>query len=215
MDLAPNTNRVRVDEPGEAANDDVPAQAVAGKGFLREALETVAIALIFYLLIRLVVSNYWVDGTSMEPNLHHGQYLLVDKVSYRLGDPQRGDVVVLIPPVPDEDYVKRIIGLPGETVEVWRGQVLINGVALDEPYTVRPPSYAMPAVRVSDDQYYVLGDNRNASSDSHIWGMLPEDMIVGRAWVCYWPPAAWGTIGRGAPTRETTLSAWVSRLLGN
>lgn len=215
MDPMPDTNGVRSDEPSHAGGDGVSAPAAAGKGVLRETIETVAIALIFYLLIRMVVSNYWVDGNSMEPNLHNGQYVLVDKVSYRFGAPQRGDVIVLVPPVPDEDYVKRIVGLPGETVEVWQGQVLIDGVVLHEPYTARPPSYAMQAVRVGDGQYFVLGDNRNASSDSHIWGLLPEDMIVGRAWVIYWPPAAWGTVTRGAPTRETTLSAWVSRLVEN
>jgi signal peptidase I len=178
-----------------------------------EVVETVILTLAIFFLIQLLVRNFRVVGTSMEPNLHNGQYLIIDKVSYRLSDPQLGDVVVFEPPNrPGEDYVKRIIGLPGQMVEVRNDQVLVDGQPLIEPYTVRPAAYTMDARRVGPDEYFVLGDNRNSSSDSHTWGMVPRDKIVGRALVCYWPPSEWGIISRTAPTSATTLATWLASL---
>jgi signal peptidase I len=195
--------------------DQAPAHWSMVKGVLREVLETVVFTLIIFLLIQTFVRNFRVVGTSMEPNLHNGQYLVIDKISYRLGTPQRGDVVVFEPPMrPGEDYVKRIIALSGEVVEIERGQVFVNGNPLDEPYVVRPGSYSMDARRVGDEELFVLGDNRNSSSDSHSWGMLPEGNIVGRAWVSYWPPSRWGVITRSAPTENTTLSKWAGDTFG-
>ena len=186
------------------------------KGVLREVLETVVFTLIVFLLIQTFVRNFRVVGTSMEPNLHDGQYLVIDKISYKLGDPQRGDVVVFEPPMrPDEDYVKRIVGLSGEMVEIQRGQVVIDGAPLKEPYVVRPGSYSMAARRVGEGELFVLGDNRNSSSDSHTWGMLPEGKLVGRAWLSYWPPTQWGVISRDEPTENVTLSNWMTGVLGH
>jgi signal peptidase I len=184
------------------------------KSVLREIVETVVLTLVIFFLIQLVVRNFRVVGTSMEPNLHTGEYLIVDKISYRLGPPQRGDVVVFEPPVSAEgDYVKRIIGLPGELVEIRSGQVFINGKPIEEPYAVRPASYSMDARRVGPDELFVLGDNRNMSSDSHSWGMLPMDKVVGKAIVSYWPPSLWGLIPRDAPTASATVGHWLDGII--
>jgi signal peptidase I len=184
------------------------------KSVLREIVETVVLTLVIFFLIQTVVRNFRVVGTSMEPNLHTGEYLIVDKISYHLSAPQRGDVIVFEPPVSAEgDYVKRVIGLPGELVEVQNGLVLINGKPITEPYVVRPASYSMDARRVGPDELFVLGDNRNMSSDSHSWGMLPMDKVVGKALVSYWPPSLWGLIPRDAPTASATVGHWLNNII--
>jgi signal peptidase I len=144
------------------------------------------------------VQNFRVEGFSMEPTLRSGQYLLVDKVSYVVGEPQRGDIVVLrFPQDPRRDFIKRVIGLPGEEVEVRGGVVYINGTALDEPYIRDRPLYAYGRKRVPDDEYFVLGDNRNNSHDSHVWDWLPKEYLIGKAWVSYWPVDTWGVLPHG------------------
>ncbi|MCS7259296.1 MAG: signal peptidase I [Anaerolineae bacterium] len=180
-----------------------------------EILETIVLTLVIFFVIQTLIRNFRVVGTSMEPNLHNGQYLIIDKISYRFSDPQVGDVVVFEPPNrPGEDYVKRIIGLPGQLVEIRHGQVFIDNKPLEEPYGVRRGSYSMEPRLVGPDEYFVLGDNRDSSSDSHMWGMLPRANIVGRAWISYWPPSSWGLITRDAPTSTTTLFYWLRTLLG-
>ena len=202
-----------VGDPEVAGAPSGGAQAVkwaSVRSVVGEVVETVVLTLVIFFLIQTVVRNFRVVGTSMEPNLHNSQYLIIDKLSYRFGKPHRGDVVVFEPPTrPGEDYVKRVIALPGELVEITRGQVLVNGQLIDEPYTVRPGSYSMEARRVGAEELFVLGDNRNSSSDSHTWGMLPEGKLVGRAWVSYWPPSQWGVIRRDIPTEAATLSHWL------
>jgi signal peptidase I len=126
--------------------------------------------------------------------MHPNQYVLVDKVSYMLGDPQRGDVVVFNYPLATErDFIKRVIGLPGETVTISAGQVYINGEVLEEPYIAAPPAYEN-SWTLGPDQYFVLGDNRNSSSDSHSWGPLDRQYLIGRAVFVYWPPTLWGLV---------------------
>lgn len=181
----------------------------------REVGETIILTLIIFFVIQMFIRNFRVVGTSMVNNLHDGQYLIIDKVSYSpylieylgVGGPQRGDVIVFKPPRnPNDDYVKRVIGLPGEKVQVIKGQVYINDNLLEEPYQPLSGSYTMPApVVVPNGQVFVLGDNRNNSNDSHNWGPLPVENIVGRAWISYWPPDQWGVIPRDAPTNEATL----------
>jgi signal peptidase I len=190
---------------------------------VREVGETVILTLIIFLLIQMVVRNFRVVGTSMINNLQDGQYLIIDKVTYNpllndylnIGGPQRGDVIVFVPPRhPDEDYVKRIIGMPGEKVQVIKGQVYIDDKLLDEPFTPRTGSYTMPEpVTVPEGEVFVLGDNRNNSNDSHNWGPLPVENIVGRAWISYWPPDLWGTIPRDAPTQEATLKYVIQQVI--
>jgi len=193
-----------------------PASTKSIRSVVGEILETIVLTLIIFFAIQALVRNFRVVGTSMEPNLHNGQYLIIDKVSYRFSDPQVGDVVVFEPPNrPGEDYVKRIIGLPGQLVEIRNGQVYIDNRPLKEPYTVRRGSYSMEPRRVGPNEYFVLGDNRDSSSDSHMWGMLPRANIVGRAWISYWPPSSWGLITRDAPTSTTTLFYWLGTLFGS
>ncbi|PWH16358.1 MAG: signal peptidase I [Ardenticatenia bacterium] len=197
------------------AQEAQPASTKNVRSVIGEILETIVLTLVIFFVIQMLVRNFRVVGTSMEPNLHNGQYLIIDKISYRFSDPQVGDVVVFEPPNrPGEDYVKRIIGLPGQLVEIRNGQVFIDNKPLEEPYTVRRGSYSMEPRLVGPDEYFVLGDNRDSSSDSHMWGMLPRANIVGRAWISYWPPSSWGLITRDAPTSTTTLFYWLRTLLG-
>jgi len=153
--------------------------------FLWELLETIILAVVLYFLIDTVVGRVRVENVSMQPTLHEGQFLLVNKLAYRLGNYQRGDIVVFHHSE-TEDYIKRIIGLPGDTVRVENGIVYINDQAMDEPYIASPPAYANKW-KVPEGHLFVLGDNRNQSSDSHSWGFVPDSKVIGRALVVYWP----------------------------
>jgi signal peptidase I len=165
---------------------------------LRDILETALLTLAIFLGVRLGVQNFRVEGFSMEPTLHTGQYLLVDKVSYMVGEPQRGDIVVLrFPQDPRRDFIKRVIALPGEEVEVRNGAVYVDGKALDEPYIRDKPLYFYGKKRVPENDYFVLGDNRNNSHDSHVWDWLPKEYLIGKAWVSYWPVNTWGVLPHG------------------
>ena len=131
----------------------------------------------------------------MEPTLRTNQYLLVNKVTYMVGEPKRGDVVVLkFPQDPRRDFIKRVIALPGEEVEVRGGTVFVDGKGLTEPYILSRPAYSYPKKKVPAGSYFVLGDNRNNSHDSHVWDWLPKEYIIGKAWVSYWPMDTWGTV---------------------
>jgi signal peptidase I len=130
----------------------------------------------------------------MEPNLHDSEYVLIDKISYRLHTPERGDVIVFERQGNERDYIKRVIGLPGDTVQVAGGQVLVNGRALDEPYLNTTMLNDMPARPIESDRYFVMGDNRNNSSDSRSFGSIAAKDIVGRAWLVYWPPSEWTVV---------------------
>ncbi len=164
-------------------------------GALRELIETLLLTLVIFLLIRFAVQNFRVEGFSMEPNFHDGQFLLVNKLVYMLNPPQRGDVIVFrFPNNPERDFIKRVIGLSGDRVEIVNGRVLINRQPLPETYPLNPGSYTYGPVTVGADEYFVLGDNRNNSSDSHSWGMLPVKNIIGKAWVTYWPPQLIGLV---------------------
>lgn len=184
--------------PPETLTAPAVAQPSAWSGLgnaLRELIETLLLTLVIFLLIRFAVQNFRIEGYSMEPNFHDGQFLLVNKLEYKIRPPQRGDVIVLqYPPAPVRDFIKRVIGLPGERIEVVNGRVFINGAPLIENYPLNPGSYSYGPVTVGPDEYFVLGDNRNNSSDSHSWGMLPLKNIVGKAWVSYWPPQMMGLV---------------------
>lgn len=164
-------------------------------GFFREVVETVLLTLVLFFLIRTGIENFRVYGSSMEPNFHSGEYIIVNRLEYYLHPPRRGDVVVFrYPRDPRRSFIKRVIGLPGETVEIRRGKVYINGELLQEPYPLNPGTYSWGPKVVGEDEVFVLGDNRNFSSDSHSWGMLPMRYIIGKAWICYWPPRCWKVI---------------------
>ncbi len=169
------------------------SRAFGGRSLLRETLETVLLTLIIFLVLNTATGRFQVRGSSMEPTLQDGQYLVIGKLVYWVHPPERGDIIVFEPPTnPSDDYIKRVVGLPGEQVEIQGGAVWVDGVLLEEPYTV-PGSYS-GAWNLGGGEYFVLGDNRNNSSDSHNWGVLPEGNVVGKAWLCYWPPEKWGLV---------------------
>ena len=162
---------------------------------LRELIETLALTLVIFLLIRFAVQNFRIEGFSMEPNFHDGQFLIVNKLIYMLHPPERGDVIVFVPPTStSRDFIKRVIGLPGDRITIVNGRVFVNGSPLDEPYPLNAGTYSTAPVTVPPGEYFVLGDNRNNSSDSHSWGSVPGKDIIGKVWVSYWPPQAIGLI---------------------
>jgi signal peptidase I len=151
--------------------------------------------LVYFLVRHFLFENYRVVGNSMLPTLENDQYLAVDKLSYRLHEPQRGDIIVFRDPRSSgRKLIKRLIGLPGESVEIKEGRVYINDQLLGEPYVAGEGYYSSTSTPIPVDHYYVLGDNRNNSSDSHSWGTLSGSLIVGKAWLAYWPPEHWGMI---------------------
>lgn len=188
---------------------------VALKTFGRELLQTLLLMSLLFLCVRIVVQNFRVEGPSMRPTLASGQFLWVNKAAYFqwngqyvLGGPQRGDIAVLRSPdtSDDVDLIKRVIGMPGDRLRVERGEVFINGRPLDEPYVRLHATYNYPTaggeVIVPDAEYFVLGDNRANSRDSHFGWFVPAKNLIGRAWLSYWPPANWGvTAGAAYATR--------------
>lgn len=178
-----------------------PGGGTQWRSLLIEMAETLILTLLIFVVMRAVVQNYRIEGFSMEPNLHEGQRLFVDKLSYYFSEPQRGDVVVFEfpqgdPNGPEKDYIKRIIGLPGDLVECRPGEILVNGERIDEIYGPNPHSYNCAPTLLSNDEYFVLGDNRNHSSDSSNWGPLERKYIIGRAWLLYWPFSQFGLVPR-------------------
>ncbi|MCL4393516.1 MAG: signal peptidase I, partial [Chloroflexi bacterium] len=120
---------------------------------------------------------------------------IVNKMTYMLHPPERGDVIVFVPPTSSSrDFIKRVIGLPGDHIQILNGRVFVNDQPLQEPYPLNPASYTFGEVTVPPGQYFVLGDNRNNSSDSHSWGTVPFPQIIGKAWVTYWPPQVMGLV---------------------
>ena len=173
---------------------------------LAETLEVVALAMVMFVGVRAVVHNYRVQGSSMMPTFHDGEALIVNRLAYRtlnlgwvpvigrdrwqpFGALQQGDVVIFIAQrLPKErDFVKRIIALPGQTVEVRGGRVIVDGVVYEEPYIAAPPNYEYKPQPVPPGKLFVLGDNRNNSQDSHLIGMVDQSEIVGRVDLRYWP----------------------------
>jgi len=162
--------------------------------FLLDVLETVVLSALLFAGINAVSARIRVDGYSMEPTLHNGEFVIVNKMAYRLGNPQHGDVIVFhYPRDPEQEYIKRIVGLPGDRVQVRDGQVYVNDQLINEPYIAAAPKY-QSEWSVPENALFVLGDNRNNSSDSHNWGPVPMEYVVGKALFIYWPPEAWGTI---------------------
>lgn len=155
--------------------------------FLIEILQTLILAVVLYVLIDSVMARVRVDNISMQPTLQPGEFILVNKVEYKFGKVQRGDIIVFHYPLnPTEDYIKRVIGIPGDTVTISHSKVMVNNMTLTEPYISASPQYSGTWL-VPEGKVFVLGDNRNQSSDSHNWGFVPDENIVGKALVIYWP----------------------------
>ena len=180
--------------PADSSAESPPVQAPSRRSHLvREIVETALLTAIIFLLVNAATGRFKIDGSSMEPNLHNDEYVIVDKVTYLLGKPQRGDVVVFYLEGQPKDYIKRVIGLPGETIEVSNGAVYVDGQPLDEPY-VTPSNVTYPRRQLGEAEYFVMGDNRGNSSDSRSFGPIRLSSIVGRAWIVYWPPTDWAIV---------------------
>jgi signal peptidase I len=209
---------------GISAASDIPtipetstAEGISWKQFFLDLIETLLLAVILYLGINAISARVRVDGFSMNPTLQDGEYVLVSKLSYKLGEPQHGDIIVFKFPggtepslsslqrvvcffrpnlnecLGPQDLIKRIVGLPGDVVDVSNGIVSVNGQALTEPYIAAAPVYR-GHWEVPAGHLFVLGDNRNDSSDSHSWGLLPVGNVIGKALLIYWPPPEWNMI---------------------
>jgi signal peptidase I len=220
----PPVDPVTQEQPGTAS----PQQTRKQSSLVREIIETALLALIIFVAVRSVVLNFKVDGLSMMPSFENGEMLLVNRNSYRsidtwdfidwlpfvdehndaepfvtFGEPKRGDVIVFTPPEPGQDkpYIKRVIGLPGDTVEVHDDGVYVNGTQIEEPYlegdTTSCRTGTSPfcgSVTVPQGSVYVLGDNRSNSEDSRFFGPVPENRIIGKAWITYWPTEVIGVV---------------------
>jgi signal peptidase I len=204
------------DNETRPASEAAPIQQ-EWKQFLRDVLETVGLAVILFLVINLISARVRVEGYSMRPTLDNGEYVLINRLAYLRGNYQRGDIIVFRPPMyPEanfwqrifglpsfndkyEDYIKRIIGLPGENVRITGGAIFIDNVPLVESYIAAPPDYSSEWT-VPEGQIFVLGDNRNNSADSHVWGFLPVKNILGKALVVYWPFAKFMVIPAHQPS---------------
>jgi signal peptidase I len=189
-------------------------------GVAREFLEAVLLALVVFLFIQTSVQNFKVEGSSMRPTLENGQFLLVNKVvyfkidqerlsriipfwrvnhtreSFAVHPPKRGEVIVFLFPDSNpnnrkRDFVKRVVGLPGETVEIREGAVYINGEVLKDQYVKALGTRDVASKHLEEKEYYVLGDNRGGSDDSRSWGAVPEKNILGKVWLIVWPPSSW------------------------
>lgn len=160
--------------------------------FLVDVIETVLLSVVLFLGINAISARIRVESISMQPTLFAGNFVIVNKLAYKLGTPGRGDVIIFhYPPDPTrEPYIKRVIGLPGDKLRVTGGKVYVNDLPVVEPYISAPPAYE-GAWDVPADSLFVLGDNRNSSSDSHSWGMVPIKNVIGKAEVVYWPPQSW------------------------
>jgi len=185
----------------------------------REIVETIALTLLIFIVIRFVVQSYHVDGTSMQPGLVTNEYVVVNKAAYLFHGPERGDVIVFHDPGDTtKDFIKRVIGLPGDTITTDSMHVMVNGTQLKEPYISAPANPAGNTWKVPANKYFVLGDNRPVSRDSRFddVGLVPKDFIVGKAVMVYWPinaihfintyPAVYDHIGV-APNQNSPMKA--------
>jgi len=169
----------------------------------RENLQIIAIALALALFIRAFVAEpRFIPSDSMLPTLEVGDRLVVEKISYRFHPPATGEIVVFDPPqqlqiqgyAKDQAFIKRVIGTPGQTVQVLDGKVYLDNTPLTEDYIAEPPTYNMEPARVPEDQLFVMGDNRNNSNDSHVWGFLPKQNVIGHACFRFWPLSRIGRV---------------------
>ena len=185
---------------------------------VRDTVEAVVLAVVLFLVLQVFVQNTVVEGSSMRPNFADKEHLLVSKIAYRIGEPQRGDVVVFhAPGIPDKDFIKRVIAVPGETVALRDGIVLIDGLPLVEPWAPLFDASTFSPYEVPDGHVFVLGDNRANSNDSRVFGAkgvtglqepaVPLDLLVGRAWLSVWPVDTLGFVRPDEPGPGRTVEA--------
>lgn len=189
------------------------------KSAVTDVIKTLILAAALFFVVQTIIQNYEVFGASMEPSMQTGDHIIVNKAAYvsldlhkvskfipfyeaeegkvidLFGEPSRGDVVIIDSPNPPPDQlIKRIVGVPGDTVEIRGGILFINGERIQEDYTRAAPSLSLSPVVVEDDSYFVLGDNRSRSNDSRNFGQVDRDRIVGKAWLSYWPLGDFGIV---------------------
>src|SRR5216683_4491899 len=201
-------------QPAVAADRPHP---MTGSSLLRELAEVVVLAIILYFGISFAVQTVHVEGLSMFATLDDNDYLIADKIAYRLHAPQRGDIIILRPPTDDsKDFIKRVIALPGERLLIRDGVVYINGHRLIEPYLPEAwtvfsnslgPTGSPDGSVIPPNEYFVMGDNRNRSQDSRTFGPIGRDRIDGRAWFRIWPINHFGNIYAQLPTLESGSSS--------
>jgi len=174
--------------------ENVKEQKANWGRWLLDLFETVALAVLLFVGINAISARVRVDGFSMRPTLQDGEFVLVNRLAYRFGVVERGDIIVFhYPSDPSQELIKRVIGLPGDQITINAGVVTVNGRELQEAYIAAPPAYS-GSWQVLEGDLFVLGDNRNDSSDSHSWGLLPIDNVIGKAVLIYWPPPLWNVI---------------------
>src|SRR6266516_2839272 len=162
---------------------------------IRELIEILALTLLIFLVIRFAVQSFRVDGESMQPSLRSEEFVLVDKVTYLFQSPQRGDVIVFHYPLDTHrDFIKRIIGLPGDTISTTSTSVIVDGQTLHEPYISFHHNFESNTWKLGPNQFFVMGDNRDNSLDSRSWGPLDRNYIIGKALAVYWPVSNWELI---------------------
>ncbi|GCF09300.1 signal peptidase I [Dictyobacter arantiisoli] len=160
--------------------------------WLHQMLETTALVCLSLLIIRVTVQDFYIRGHSMEPTLHDQESILVSRASYLFHQPARGDIIVFHYPLhPQDDYIKRVIAIPGDTISILQQTVIINGNKLNEKYIdkndLSNPFPSFRSRKIGANQYFVMGDNRGSSSDSRLWGTVPRADIIGKAIIVYWP----------------------------
>ena len=194
----------------------------------KDLIESIILATLVFIVIQTAIQNFKVEGSSMDPTLSHGQYVIVDKVSYfrldtnrfsriipiwksqdsraqfALEPPKRGEIIVFSYPLdPDRDFVKRVIGMPGDTIQIGNGEVVVNGNIMEEDYisSLTPKGdlwfadgFRPEITTLQEQEYFVLGDNRLGSNDSRNWGPVPENNIHGKVWLAYWPVSKFAVI---------------------
>ncbi|HXD80705.1 MAG TPA: signal peptidase I [Candidatus Acidoferrum sp.] len=199
--------------PLPRAAQPAPAASSGASSLLREVAEVIVLAIILYFGISFAVQAVHVEGLSMYATLDDNDYLIANKIDYRLHPPQRGDIIILRPPTNNSlDFIKRVIALPGERLLIRDGIVYINGHKLDEPYLPEawttlnnPPPWSVgDGAVIPPNEYFVMGDNRNRSQDSRIFGPISRDRIDGRAWFRIWPLNHFGNIYSQLPILENT-----------
>ena len=188
----------------DTSEETAPAEKTGTniKRYVLDVIETLVLAILLFLAINAITSRIRVEGSSMEPTLKNGELLLVNKLAYKFGQPKLGDVIVFhFPGDPTQEYIKRVIGLPGDDVKIMDGKVKVNGQQIQETYLAAPVNYS-GEWNVPEKSLFVLGDNRNNSSDSHEWGVVPMSKIIGKALFVYWPPERWSTIAHIRATQS-------------
>ncbi len=197
------TNSIPEDIKPESTVTQAPQEQATRISKIWENFQIIAIALALALFIRTFIAEpRFIPSDSMLPTLEVGDRLVVEKISYYFRPPASGEIVVFDPPQQlqiqgynkDQAFIKRVIGTPGKIVRVHNGKVYLNGTPLEENYIAEPPAYEMEPVKVPENQLFVMGDNRNNSNDSHVWGFLPKQNVIGHACFRFWPSSRLGRV---------------------